>query len=115
MLRLRRRDHEAGDATVGMADDRHVAVGPRLLRDPVVDDELAVQGGAPAEQVELSAGAPGAARRRVHRYVVVLPPAGHLAAVLLGQTRDAVVLGEGATLCRRAVVPRHLEDGRIRL
>src|SRR5437763_1020597 len=78
--RLGCRDLEAGDPAVGVPDDGDVAVAPRLLGDPLVDDELAVLRRLAAEEVELATRTPGAAHRRVHDHVLLVPPVGELAA-----------------------------------
>ena len=117
VLGPRRGDEQPGDARVGVAEDHDVAVGPRLLGDPLVDDLLAVERGAPAEQIELARRAPGAAHAREH---------GHVAVVDIGcvrrprprleRERQAGLVGEvterGLALVRAALVPGHLEEGR---
>ena len=116
VLRLRGRHHETGDAAVRVAEDADGAVRPRLVGDPVVDDLLAVERGAPGEEVELAARAAGAAHRRVHGHVVPVEVVRQLAAVVNGNRgtrRDADIFGERPAVGGSAVVPRHLEDRRV--
>ena len=116
VLRPGRRDHEPGDAAVGVAQERDVAVRPRLAGDELVDEVLAVLGALAAEEVELAARAASAPHGRVDGDVLRVEHLAELPAVVTRQEGDlaeAEVVEEGAAVGRAAVVPRHLEHGGV--
>ena len=97
VVRPRGGDEHPGDAAVGVAEDHDVAVGPRLLGDPLVDDLLAVQRGAPAEEVELAGRATRPAHAGEHGHVAVVDMGGvRRARSGLQRERQAGLVGEVA-------------------
>ena len=119
VLRPGGRDHHPGQAAVGVAEDRDVAVRPRLSGDPVVDHFAAVKRRAPAEDVELAGRAAGAAQVGEHGDVAVLEVLRvRLARAGLGRDgqpgRADDVADRRLPLVRAALVAGHLEVGRAR-
>ena len=116
-LRAGRRDEQAGDAAVGVTEDHDLAVGPRLLGDPLVDHLFAVERGAEAEEVELTGRATGAAHACEHGHVAVVDVR-RMRRTRAGLEREgqARLVGEVAgwslALVGAALVSRHLEERR---